>query len=146
MPTPNPTPTTSRLPRNLAIGGGVLVLVLIAMIITNLTGLTNFPIPGFTHPASEDREAHDFEATVMVNDQGFMPAVLKVKPKTRVYFQSQSSADHQVDVSAKAPDSEFGSDSLIVPAGGYAFTFTKKGDYKFHDGDNPTANGEVIVQ
>lgn len=125
--------------------GGMLVLA-VGLITASLLGV-NIPLPGLSHHAPDsDFEAHDFEATVTVTDQGFLPAVLKVKPKTRVYFENHTAANHKVDVSANTPDSDFGSLDQILPNSGYGFTFTQKGDYKFHDGDNPVANGEVIVE
>ena len=138
---------TSRLgsARNLTFAAATLVVVGGGLAAAQLMGLIN--LPGLPHHvAGEDNEAFKYEATVTVGPGGFEPAVLSVKPMTRVYFENHDQANHKVDQSTSAPDSTFGSPDEIVPSGGYAFTFVKSGDYKFHDGDSPTSNGEVIVQ
>ena len=86
-----------------------------------------------------------YEATVVVSQAGFIPAVINVKAGTRMYFENQDTKNHRIDPSLASPDTTFGSTTEIIPSTGYVFSFFKSGDYKYHDGNNPTANGEVNV-
>jgi len=87
-----------------------------------------------------------YEATVVINAAGFSPAVLDVKPGTRVFFNNEDTSSHRVEQSSESSGTGFGSPDEIAPSTGYVFSFFKPGEYTYHDGNNPTANGEVIVE
>lgn len=97
------------------------------------------------HPADQDFERHNYEASVTIAAAGFTPGTISVKPQTRVYFENHDGTRHKLLPTGKEPDSRFVGASVEANAG-YGFTFTKKGTYKFYDATNPTANGAVIVQ
>jgi plastocyanin len=130
-------PATIVKPRFLAIGA------VIALAVAVMTFKVILPA---IHPADQDFEEHNYEATVSVSEQGFLPGTLNVKPKTRVYFENHGTQNHRVMPTAEEPDGRFTAAEAILPNSGWAFTFTKPGSYKFYDANNPTANGEVIVR
>jgi plastocyanin len=129
-------PATKLNPRFFAIGSVIALAVVILAF--------KFVLP--VHPADQDFEEHDYEATVTISSAGFLPGTLNVKPKTRVYFENHDSQNHRVMPTVKQPDGRFATVEAILPSSGWAFTFVKKGSYKFYDANNPTANGEVIVR
>lgn len=91
-------------------------------------------------------EGHNQEATIQITPEGFVPATLTVPPGTRVYFENKDTTIHKIVANPGSDEAdEFGSDDIGVE-GGYAFSFHKEGSFKFHDGANPSNNGEIIVK
>ncbi|HUD11645.1 MAG TPA: cupredoxin domain-containing protein [Candidatus Saccharimonadia bacterium] len=130
-----PRPVPRRTVVALCAGFGVIVVGLaIALKLGVIT------LPSASEPVAQ------YEATVVINDGSFVPSVLQVKPGTRVFFDNEGTQNHRVDPSAAAPDATFGSTAEILPSSGYVFSFFKTGEYTYHDGDNPTVNGEILVK
>jgi plastocyanin len=132
----------TKTPRGRVVGVAGIVAVVVAVVVMLNPSINPFQ----KHPADEDREVHDYEATMQITDQGFMPSTMTVKTKTRIYFENHGSKFHIVSPTEATPDDEFVSPREIKAGSGWAFTFIKPGHYRFHDGDNPTANGEIVVE
>lgn len=92
-----------------------------------------------------DNDAFKYEATISVDANSFTPSTLKVKPETRVYWESKDSTEHKIvaSPSAKNPSDQFTGD--IPASGGHAFSFTKEGTYSYYDAKNPSNSGTIIV-
>lgn len=129
--------------RQVALYAGGLVAAATVLVVLQLWAGLRIPFVTPTAPAPS--YLAKYEATVTIGPNGFEPSTLTVKPATRIFFENQDSANHKVDP-GDSPDPTFGSPSEILPQTGYVFVFQNHGVYKFHDADNPAANGEVDVQ
>ena len=126
--------------RPLAIAGIVVLAVIVV-------GLAIFQINTRLahHQPGEDQEEFAHEATVSFTDQGIVPATLQVKPNTRVYWTNNNTTRHVLVANNGTKDSAFTGQQTINPGSGYALTLTKPGSYKYYDGTDPRATGEIIV-
>ncbi len=97
--------------------------------------------------AGQDDQPYDYEAVVSMETGGTVPAVLTVKPKTRVVFENHDTKPHGVVANPERDGSvpDFGQ-ATIEPNDGYAHTFTASGHYKYHDPYDPARNGEIVVE
>jgi plastocyanin len=143
--TTSPSQPTSSKRRKLILTGA-LIVILAALAVASYLVLGG---SGRSQASQEDEE-HKYEATVNIDGGGFQPAVLTVRPDTRVYFESKDGQGHRLVATATPQtDHAFAEASEQGPleqASGYAYSFHQKGVYIFHDATNPTNNGEVIVK
>lgn len=103
------------------------------------------------------------DATITYTESGFSPAPLSVAQGTTVTFVNESGRDvwpasaihptHTVydgtSLSEHCPDLSgiaFDVCGGIAPGGSWSFTFTKAGEWTYHDHLNPRNFGKVIVQ
>lgn len=89
------------------------------------------------------------QATVEINDTGFMPATVRVKAGTTVTFVNNGQALHW-PASAPHPAHtdlpEFNAKKGLATGEEYAMMFDKVGTWRFHDHLNPTMTGSVVVE
>jgi len=85
---------------------------------------------------------------VTYTDSGFSPSFLSVKNGTTVTFKNESarsmwvaSNPHPVHTTYSAFDEK----TSVDKGGEYSFTFTKSGNWKYHNHLSPGARGEVDV-
>jgi plastocyanin len=122
-------------------GIGALALIIVAIVAVQVSSQLARHQPG------EDREEFAHEATVSFTDQGMVPATLQVKPNTRIYWTNNDTSRHVVvaNNAAKSKNADFAGQKIINPGSGYAITLTEPGSYKYYDGTDPRATGEIIV-
>ncbi len=86
---------------------------------------------------------------VTYTDTGFVPATLTINAGETVTFMNESGSDMWV-ASAIHPTHEilpeFDQMKGTPKGTSYSFTFTKAGDWKFHDHFNPSARGTITVK
>lgn len=85
---------------------------------------------------------------VSISNDGFLPAVIKIKVGDSVTWTNTDTAAHLVAANPFPSHSEL--PSLNARTGlaknqSYIFTFTTAGTYNYHDDFNPSLNGTVIV-
>jgi plastocyanin len=126
----------------LATAAAAATAILAGGVLFNVYTPTNAPV---VRDRDEDLEEHDFEATVLVTAAGFAPATVKVRPRTRVYFENTDGAAHKLVADPTPPDPSFASTAELPIGGGHGYTFITAGTYSFHDANNPNLRGEIIV-
>lgn len=126
-------------------------------------GLTQLPDSINSQETSPTEESANKQSIVKYTDSGYLPAVLIVKKGATVIFKNQSSqsmwpasafhpthavysgtplGEHCPDVGGVAFDACRG----IQPGGSWSFTFTKSGNWKYHDHLNPFHTGTIVVE
>lgn len=89
------------------------------------------------------------KAEVIYTDEGYSPAILRVKPGTEVVFKNQSGAAmwtassiHPTHLILPEFDAKVG-----APVGeSYSFIFTKNGEWKYHNHLKPNHGATIIVE
>jgi plastocyanin len=91
----------------------------------------------------------DDGSTVTYSDTGFAPATLTVEVGTKVTFVNESSKGMWV-ASAVHPTHEvlpaFDNKVTVAEGESYSYTFTKEGQWKYHNHVGPTDTGTVVVE
>jgi len=121
------------------VGIGAAALLVVVLVVVQVSTRVAHHQPG------EDQEEFAHEATVSFTDQGIVPATLQVKPNTRIYWTNNNTTRHVLVANNGTKDSAFTGQQTINPGSGYALTLTKPGSYKYYDGTDPRATGEIIV-
>ncbi|MBI4017571.1 MAG: cupredoxin domain-containing protein [Candidatus Aenigmarchaeota archaeon] len=133
----------------------LLMLVLVAGC-TSAQAPVNVETGGTTNPTSDT-------AAVRITSSGFSPKTITVTPGTTVTWTNDDTAAHWVASNVHPthtvyPGSGIGKCDTAqepaifdacknIPAGGtYAFTFTEKGTWGYHDHLNAGTTGTVVVQ
>ncbi|TAL49512.1 hypothetical protein EPN83_00340 [Patescibacteria group bacterium] len=87
--------------------------------------------------------------TVTYSDQGFSLSIVTIKVGDRVRFTNESSAGMWI-ASAPHPTHtiypQFDQKASVAKGGAYEFTFSKIGDWTYHNHLNPAHKGRVIVK
>lgn len=117
--------------------------------VTNLP-VTNFQVsPGtsFSRESTSEGEMPPDIVTVLITDDGFSPDIVAVKVGGSVTFVNTGNRDHRIASNPHPVHTDLpGFDSGDLRAGeGYTYTFTKVGEWSFHDHLNPALVGRVIV-
>ena len=86
---------------------------------------------------------------VTFTDNGFTPATVTIKKGETVRFTNQSSelmwvASNPHPTHTDYP--EFDEKTSVAAGGSYEFTFTKIGNWKYHNHKDPSGKGEIIVE
>lgn len=76
--------------------------------------------------------------TVSVNEEGFKPAVVLVAPGTDVTWQNAGAAKH-------SSLGGFWNSGDLAPGASFTTRFKRFGEFKYHDGGNPSLTGTVVV-
>lgn len=88
-------------------------------------------------------------ATVIINEDEFSPATLKIKAGTTVIWQNDNSQSHYIesdpypthtDLPGLNSKTSFGKNAT------YEYTFNQKGTFGYHDRLNPTYHGTIVVE
>lgn len=100
-------------------------------------------------PAVEIKEGVGAKIVVTMNGGQFIPAVAKIKKGDTVVWKNADDVAHQI-VSSAAVGREtlqgFGTEESIVAGGEYAYTFERRGIWKYHDKLHPEMTGVVDVE
>jgi len=86
---------------------------------------------------------------VIYDGTSFSPKTLTVKNNTKVTFTNNSTGKMWVASGphpAHTDYPEFDAKKAMEPGQSYTFTFTKTGNWKFHNHLNPAANGSITVE
>ncbi len=86
---------------------------------------------------------------VTFTDNGFTPATVTIKKGETVRFTNQSSELMWVASNPHPTHtdySEFDERTSVGAGGSYEFTFTKIGNWKYHNHKDPSGKGEIIVE
>lgn len=153
-PGDNPEPKRSAGLTAAVAAGVLLILIGLGLILSHHSNNNSSGGSGSTNNAAvsdADYDGYKYEATITVNDNGFNPATLSVKPDTRVYWKSadgDTATHHIVQSEDNTKEPVFGGNDSrdFGTDGGYAYSFRRTGTYKYHDSKNPALNGEIIVQ
>lgn len=119
--------------------GLVLVFVSCVVLANRLTQQDPTP-PTITAPKT---------ATVMITEDGFSPATLKITLGTEVVWLNTDGSPHRIaanPVSTHSSLKSLDSKTNIDTNDKYLYTFTQAGTFKYHDELHPTTNGTIIVQ
>jgi plastocyanin len=145
----NPTPSTNspkpkRIPKNLV----TLIIAVLAAVLL----LIGFKLLVKDPKPADIKSSTPAVVKVMITTKGFEPATLDVSANTVVEWTSNDSTTTHIveaDQYVKNENSSNVSD-LISPQLGlnakYRYTFTKPGNYSYHDKLKPTTTGTVIVK
>ncbi|MEK9179775.1 MAG: hypothetical protein AAB893_04895 [Patescibacteria group bacterium] len=86
---------------------------------------------------------------VTYNESGFSPSVLRVKIGTTVSFKNEgaepmwvASNPHPIHTDYSGFDAKRG----YSKGESYSFTFTKSGNWKYHNHLNPSEDGTIVVE
>lgn len=86
---------------------------------------------------------------VIYTDSGYSPSVLTVKAGATVTFKNESSGalwtasnPHPIHTNL----SEFDAKTAVPPAESYSFTFTKVGQWSYHNHLRPSDGGTIFVE
>ena len=119
---------------------------------------SSMPVPG-----NEDVDEMAVAHTVTYTDAGYSPNELRIEKGDTVTFENKSSVNmwtasamhptHMVyggaSLEAHCPDplgTAFDACEGTPPGGSWSFTFTKAGNWGYHDHLHPTLFGKVIVE
>lgn len=86
---------------------------------------------------------------VSMTDVGFFPASISIEVGSTVTFVNDGQSLHWPASNVHPTHdllSGFDSEKGISTGGAYAFTFTKKGEWSFHDHLNPDSTGTIVVE
>ncbi len=78
--------------------------------------------------------------TVAITKSGFSPRTATLAFDSQVIWKNEDTTSHQV----VANDGSFAS-PVLAPGKTYAFTFTRAGTFRYHDGLHPTLTGTLTV-
>jgi plastocyanin len=136
-------------------------LVWVALVAVALAALTLAAFMTLHHPAAAPKtgtkeseaekiddylEHYAYEASVSVGADGFNPATIRVKPDTKIFWESKDKASHRLVATPGSKVAKyFGASQPIQPSKPYAARFVETGTYSYHDADHPGFNGVVIV-
>ena len=105
---------------------------------------------GTPAPTSTPINQETTDNTILYDGKTFSPSTLTVKVGTTVTFKNVGKSDDMWPASAPHPTHtnlpDFDSKRDIKIGESYSYTFTKVGDWGFHNHENPTANGKIVVQ
>lgn len=86
--------------------------------------------------------------SITINESGFEPAVIKIKPGTTLRWENHGSTPRQI-ASNPYPERtelpELNAPEPIWTGQSYEFTFHTLGIFGYHDYLSPAVNGQVIV-
>lgn len=88
------------------------------------------------------------EVVVDMTSAGFSPNLINVKAGDNVRFENKNTENHWPASAVHPTHQELpGFDALgpVAPGESYEFTFTKVGEWRYHDHLNPTIFGKVVV-
>ena len=126
-------------------------------------GMENKEETSSMKPPSSDENMHMQAISVTYTDEGFTPKNMTIVKGDTVTFINKSSRDvwpasamhptHTVydgtSLSQHCPDTTataFDSCESVAPDSSWTFTFTKAGEWTYHDHLNPRNTGKVIVE
>lgn len=108
------------------------------------TTKNNEPQPIPEQPMPEEKK----EIKVTYTDSGFSPELMNIEVGETVIFKNESAKDMWV-ASAPHPTHtvypEFDAKKAYKKGESYSFTFTKKGEWKYHNHLNSSQRGTVVV-
>lgn len=88
-------------------------------------------------------------AQVRISEDGFEPSTLVVKQGTVVIWKNDDTEAHRVAANPFPSHGELpslDSQDNIAPQSDFAYTFTNKGTFHYHDELNPDRNATIIVE
>lgn len=100
-------------------------------------------------PSRPDSEATQGEAEVVYTDAGYSPKDLRVKAGTTVVYKNQSSGPMWTASNIHPTHSilpEFDAKTSTPVGESYSFTFTKNGEWKYHNHLKPNHGAAIIVE
>jgi len=110
-----------------------------------------------------DEAPYKYLATVKLESDTIMPSTITVQPQTDVSIENHDTVSHTINISQADNNSGgtlvlpwngknltyteggFANNVTIVPGDGYDYVFANSGDYFYHDVNDPSINGEIIV-
>lgn len=95
-------------------------------------------------------ETSSLEAKVSIDENGFVPQVIKIKKNTKITWVNESNTTHQV-ASDPHPvhdaNQELGEGKTLEPGEEFNVSFEQIGSFSYHDHYNPEKfTGVVIVE
>ena len=123
---------------------GAMIAVLVIAVLITMIGK-----PSTDTDVVEDAEGSDDAVTIEITPEGFEPEAIQIDAGTTVMWTNVDSVEHGLQANPYPEGTdlpELNTDEPIAPGESYSFTFDETGDFGYHDKDDPTDNGEVIVQ
>ena len=135
---------------------GVIVVIIIGIVVWKMNAEQN-QLPNTAPLASENGENAASQnakpapqaLTMLLTDEGFSPETLTINEGDTIIFINQSSGKMHIasdphPAHTKYP--EFDQKNSVDAGGTYSFTFDKVGTWGFHNHNNPSMTGTIVVQ
>lgn len=131
----------------------LLTLVVAALLLAGLVGITLFLSEGYSkQQASQIDTERNTAATVSYDGTTFIPQTLTVSAGMLVTFDNTSerpmwvaSDTHPTHELYPEFDTAISSGRPPAPGEDSSFTFERKGTWKYHDHNNPTATATIVI-
>ena len=125
-------------------------------------GLHHNQAPASKAVATEgDEIPFKYQATVVIQNHQVEPSTINVLPQTDLFIENHDSVDYHIDTNQlnsnntftipfngktfSYVEDAFASNVTVAANGGYNYVFVNKGTYFFHDINDSSISGEVIV-
>lgn len=150
-----PEKTNSKTTKMIAFVVGLIILILLGWLIVMNLNKTNTKKNSQTINSSKISAADEeeeylgkskYEAEVTIDKNGFTPSTLVVKSDTKVIFTNKDSSVHKIVVTPGSKTTKYWGSNDIEGGNLYDARFIDKGEYRYFDGDNPTATGLIMVK
>lgn len=98
------------------------------------------PVANQSPPPGPDADKYVHSAGVRIKDMAFDPALLEIKPDTRVVWLNEDGATHIIRIAGMADSPE------LAYGQSYTYTFSQPGEYEYSCGLHPSMKGRITVR
>ena len=154
MTAPQEQPEQSQMPSQQGDGNGkmkkmmIAIIVLIVVTVAGAAAYVYVNRDGDADSADTSQEGSDEAVTIEITANGFEPQVMQVDVGTTVMWTNTDTVPHGIQANPYPEGTDLPSlntETEIGPGESYSYTFGDAGEYGYHDKDDPTDNGEVVV-